>query len=370
MRIVRVEAFEFRRVLDGSAWNPVSRWHERRAPLLRITGEDGVAGIGEGWSDQARIAAFFTRARAAAAGLLGRNAREAFAFDPEDWPAAAVASAVDMALWDMRARGAGLPLHRALGARDDAAPVYASGGLYADGKDAAALAAEMDEYRRRGFTAFKMKIGALGLAGDMERVGAARAAIGPDAELIVDAVGQLTAETAPAWMARLRAHGVRALQAPLPPDDVAGLATLQRAGLLDIVAQETEFRPAGFERLLDRRAVGWLQINPGLAGGFSGVLALIARAAAAGVPVTLQCHATAVLQAACLHLAACGTGVRSAEFHMFHDHLHDLLPRAMTRLHQGRVMIGNEPGLGIPPGCLDQPRRSPGTISRIFGLPD
>ena len=200
--------------------------------------------------------------------------------------------------------------------------------------------------------------------------GVVRDAIGPDAGIIVDAVGQLTRETAPDWFGRLHALGVRAVQMPLPAGDVAGMAALQGLGLVDVVADETAFRPASFRRLLDAAALGWLQFNPGLAGGMSGGLALTAMAEAASVPATLQCHATAVLQAACLHLAAARSSVRSAEFHMFHDHLHHLLPAAMRSVQAGRITLGAEPGLGIDPGFLDAPPAGPGRLARIFSLPD
>ena len=275
MRIIRVEAFEFHRVLDGTAWNPAWRWRERRAPLLRITAEDGIAGLGEGWCDQTRIADFFTRARAVAGDLVGRDAPAPAG--TEDRAAAAVASAIDIALWDMRARRSRLPLHRALGATQDTVAAYASGGLYADGKDDAALAAEMRGHAARGFTAVKMKIGALDRDADLRRVRVVRDAIGPDAAIMVDAVGRLTRATAPDWFARLRALGVHAVQMPLAAGDVAGMAALQRLGALDVVADETAFRPAAFRRLLDAGAVGCLQFNPGLAGGLSGGSALIAH---------------------------------------------------------------------------------------------
>lgn len=384
-RIARVELFEYRRALDGRSWNPVSRWQERRAPLLRITAGDGAVGIAEAWSDQVRIADVFTRAGEFAARILGADASEiatlharlwptgreaaGHAANPPDWVSAALASAVDIALWDMRARRRGVPLRALLGGDDSRVRVYASGGLYGDGKDAAALAAEMAGYARRGFTAFKMKIGALGLAADLERVRAVQQAVGPGAEIIVDAVGSLTEATAPAWFTGLHALGVRAIQAPLPATDLDGMAALQRRGPLDIIAQEAEFRPHAFQALLARGAVGWLQFNPALAGGITQALVLIAQARARGVPVTLQCHATAVLQATCLQVATV-PGVRSAEFHMFHDHLHALLPPAMTTLQEGGLRLGAEPGLGIDPGFLDRPIPDTGTLARVLAIPD
>ncbi len=377
LRIRRIEAFEFHRALDGAAWNPVGRWHERRAPLLRVVAEDGTAGLGEGWCDQSAIGAFFARLGAVAGGLIGRDCDAIAAIQAElsavesrpDWAAPAVASAMDMALWDLRARRAGQPLHVALGAADGRVPVYASGGLYGSGKDRAALAGEMVGYASRGFSAVKMKVGGLTQADDLARVAAVRGALGPGTAIMVDAVGQLTRQTAPAWVDALAGLGVTAIQAPLARDDVEGMAALQARRKLDVMAEERAHRPAEFKALLGRRAVGLLQFNPGLAGGFTGGLALVAMAADAGVPVTLQCHATAVLQAACFHLGAGRADVQSVEHHQFHDHLADAMPPAMTAVRDGCLRLDDRPGLGIDPDLPERRRRGPGSIRRVLSLP-
>ena len=378
MHIVRIEAFEFHRTLDGTAWNPSGRWHERHAPLLRLTAKDGTVGIGEGWSEQTEIHAFFDHLRVVSAWLLGQPgddiggvhaALSGMTSRPE-WAAPAVASAVDVALWDMRARRAGQPLYVALGALGGTVPVYASGGLYGDGKDLAVLAAEMRGYAENGFTAVKMKIGGLPRSDDLARVASVRQSLGPDVSIMVDAVQQLTVSNATEWTDALAASGVWAIQAPLPAHDLAGMAVLQAHGPLTVVAQEQEHRPAAFRALLDERAVGMLQFCPGLAGGFTGGLALAGMARLAGVQATLQCYSTAVMQAACFHLGAGRVSVHSVEYHRYHDHLYTALPRAMLAVANGHLHLDSGPGLGIQPALLDRPLIGPGTLRRIFRLPD
>lgn len=367
MRIVGIAAYEFSRSLSGRAWNPVSRWRERRAPILRLTASDGTIGIGEGWSRQQEIAGFFERLRQVAPRLLGADAEQGSVPDVTGWPGAAVASAIDMALWDIRAKRAGRSLHAALGGARSAVPVYASGGLYADGKGLEELAAEMAGYVAQGFAGVKMKIGALSCAEDLERVRAVRDAIGPRIELIVDAVNQLDRETALRWSHRLGDLGVAGLQAPLPFDDIAGMAMLQREGPVPVIAGEAEFRPEIFRCLLREKAVGMLQFCVGLCGGPSGALALIAEAAAHGVGATPQCHATAILQAASLHLGGAHPNAGRVEFHMFHDHLHDLLPPGMWTPRAGCVSLDGVTGLGIAPETLDAPRDpDAGEIRRLW----
>ena len=351
MRIAGLASFEFCRKLDGRAWNPAWRWHERRAPLLRITAQDGSSGIGEGWSRPGEIAAFHERVREAAPSLIGRDAGEIDAIHqelgkPVSWAEAAFASAVDVALWDLAARRRCVSLHALLDAPRDTVPVYASGGLYEDGKDRNGLAAEMRGYVARGFLAVKMKIGGLTLEDDMARLAAVRAAVGDAVEIIVDAVGQLDPMEAPRWIERLARLGVRSIQAPLADADVEGMAALQRDFPIAIIAGETEYRHAQFERLLQTRAVGMLQFCVGLCGGITGARQLIAAATAAGVEVTLQCYSTAVMQAATFHAGAVA-GVRHAEYHMFHTGLYGAFPPGMSQVREGCVQLGERRGLGV-----------------------
>src|SRR5436190_24377783 len=82
MKIIGVKVLEFRRRLDGRSWNPPFRWHERRAPLLVIETDAGLAGVGEAWSRQPQTALVLAHlAERYAPALLGRDplAREALA---------------------------------------------------------------------------------------------------------------------------------------------------------------------------------------------------------------------------------------------------------------------------------------------------
>jgi L-alanine-DL-glutamate epimerase-like enolase superfamily enzyme len=241
------------------------------------------------------------------------------------------------------ARDAGEPLWRFCGGRPQV-DVYASGGLYAQDKDRAALAAELAGYVAAGFTTVKMKVGALALDDDLRRVETARRAIG-DAALVVDALSRLVRDDACEAVRRFADAGASAVQAPMALDDVDGLAVLAQASPVALWVGEASHDIGLFERLARLPRPPWLQFNPALAGG-TRVTALAERLGR-GARVTLQCHATAVLQAASLHLAGCTGAIAHAEFHMFHRHLHDLLPASARRVRDGRVTLGDEPGLGF-----------------------
>jgi L-alanine-DL-glutamate epimerase-like enolase superfamily enzyme len=346
MKIARATVLEYRRALDGRSWNPTMRWRERRAPLLLLRAEDGTTGIGEAWSRQAEIDSVLAHLARVAARLVGKNAMDNPADPP--WVAPAAASAVDIALWDLRAKQAQVPAWRWLAGdtkRDGSVAVYASGGLYRDGATTADLTRELASCIEHGFRSVKMKIGALPLQDDLARVRAVRAAIGRDATLWVDAVEQLTDATAPEWCSALRELGVAAIQAPVPVRDIQTMARINRT--LPVIAAEGEHDPAYFAALLQANAVTYLQFCLGLCGGASGGARLDTLARTHGAATTPQCFSTAVLQAASLHFGAAHGNVGAVEFHRFHDHLAALMPAQMRTVVAGRVNVGDAPGLGL-----------------------
>ncbi len=369
MKITGVSVLEYSRPLDGRSWNPLFRWTERRAPLLLIEAGNGLTGAGEAWCRQPAIGSLLAHLAdtvaprllgaevpdSAAIARIGVQARSSAPPGGEPWIAPAAASAIDMALWDLFARSRGQPLWQALGGASGQVRVYASGGLYRDGDGIDELAAEMRRHVDAGFRAVKMKVGAMPLPIDLERVRAVRGAVGADAELWVDAVNQLNGETAVPWAMALSGTGAQAIQAPVPFSDVATMARIN-ADCLPVIAGEAEFDMAGFGRLLAADALTLVQPCLGLCGGFTSATRLAARAQGLLVDITPQTFGTAVMQAASLHWGAATAGVHSVEYHRFHDHLAAIMPAGMRTVTGGRVALGEEPGLGVaipPPGPQD-----------------
>ena len=378
MKIVRVQVLEFHRRLDGTAWNPAFRWNERRAPLLVIETDAGISGVGEAWSRQAECPRVLDcLADLWAPALLGNDPRDPASLvarleplmpSTHSWVDAAAASAVDIALWDIAARAAGMPLWKALGGHSGRTAVYASGGLYRDGGSLDDLAREFEGYADLGFDAMKMKIGALSLDADIERVRRVRGAIGDQRVLWVDAVNQLTRDNARAWCDALAAFRVAAIQAPLTSDDLAGMAGINLR--LPVVANEAAFSEAQFGDLLDSGAVGYLQFCVGLCGGFTAATRIDRNARSHAVRSTPQCFSTAILQAASLHFGAAMSNTATVEYHRFHDHMSAALPAAMKKVQQGCVHLDDGPGLGVMPP-LPGPQSGGGEVRshRIVEVP-
>jgi L-alanine-DL-glutamate epimerase-like enolase superfamily enzyme len=371
LRITGITSFDFHRTLDGRSWNPDWRWHERRVPLVFVQTDDGLCGVGEGWSHRNDTGPFHARLARAAPSVLGADADaiatiHARLWSDAGWEEAAVASAIDMALWDLLGQRRGVPVHALIGTAARAVPVYASGGLYTDGQSLEALGTAMHGYVTQGFRAVKLKIGAHGLADDLARAATVRAAVGRNTAIIVDALGRLPGAAAMSWVEGLAALEVMAIQAPFPVSDLASLQAVQRDGRLMVIAGEAEFRPAVFQALLHQHAVGMLQACAGLCGGITGMLQLAAAAREAGVALTPQCHGTAVLQAASLHLGAGCDAVATVEYHMFHDHLHAALPPGMLRVADGCLRLDDRPGLGLDAAALAAP--GAGTLRAVVSV--
>ncbi len=370
MKIQRASVWLFERRLDGRAWNPAFRWTRRRAPLLVLELAGGTRGIGEAWSRYTDTDTVMHALDALAASLAGRSIdhpSEIWDRGVRDgqaqagWDGAAAWSAADMALWDAFARERGEPLWRALGGQCAEAPVYASGALYRDGHGLADLRDEARGYRERGFGAMKMKVAGIPREADLLRVAAVREGIGAQARLWVDAVNQLSVDTASEFWRELQPFGVSAMQSPLPPDEVEGLRHLNGNGV-PVIASEGEYRHGEFLRLLDAGAVSFLQFCLTLCGGFTGGIRLDGWAADRAIPSTPQCFSTSIAQAATLHFAAARPNVASAEYHCFHDHLRDLYLPGTACIRDGFASAGTEPGLGV---AIPEPgRQREGSVIR------
>jgi len=166
----------------------------------------------------------------------------------------AAISGVDIALWDLRGKLAGMPLWRLLGGYRRRVPAYATGGFYAEGKGVPELADEMRAYCRHGFRAVKLKVGRnsgiegsplramadrgvceVSLAEDLARVRAVREAIGPDVRLMVDANGAWDVPTAVRMGRALEELDVYWFEEPVWPDDLAGSAEVAAKVAIPIV---------------------------------------------------------------------------------------------------------------------------------------
>jgi L-alanine-DL-glutamate epimerase-like enolase superfamily enzyme len=229
--------------------------------------------------------------------------------------AATAISAVDIALWDLKARLLGCPLPRLLGQARDSVPVYGSGGFtsYDDGQTREQLAGWVEKER---IPRVKIKIGESWGGSqhrDLARVELAREVIGPDTELYVDANGGYTAGQAVRVADRVAEYGVTWFEEPVSSEDLAGLAAVRRQIRPDVAAGEYSWSLADSARLISAGAVDCLQLDVTRCGGVTEFLRGSALAAAHNLQVSGHCAPN-------LH-ARVGVAVpnlRHVEY--FHDH--------------------------------------------------
>ncbi|MFI9202376.1 enolase C-terminal domain-like protein [Streptomyces sp. NPDC053048] len=222
-------------------------------------------------------------------------------------------SAVDIALWDLKARLLRVPLPRLIGAVTDAVPVYGSGGFttYHDTH----LAAQLNNWvRGHGIDRVKIKIGeswGRAVERDLDRVRHARETIGPEAALYVDANGAYTRKQAVRVGRALDGLGVVWFEEPVSSDDLEGLRVVRDLCACDVTAGEYGYDLSYFARLAP--VVDCLQADATRCGGLTGWLRAAAVAQAHGLEISAHCapHVHA-------HVAACVPNLRHVEW--FHDH--------------------------------------------------
>ncbi len=256
--------------------------------------------------------------------------------------AACAISAVDCALWDLKARLLDLPLAQLLGMRRTHIAVYGSGGFTS--YDDARLRKQLGRWAHEdGCRWVKMKVGA-DADRDSERVRAAREAIGEAPGLFIDANGAHTPRSAIAFAHRIAEQRVGWFEEPVSSDDLPGLRQVRDAlgasgQAMDVAAGEYASTPDGFRRLVEHGAVDVLQADLTRCGGVSGFLQAAALCDAFHLDLSAHC-------APALHLHACCAAPRFRHQEWFHDHvrLEAMLFDGAPHLQNGDV----KPDLSCP----------------------
>lgn len=256
--------------------------------------------------------------------------------------AAHAISAVDTALWDLLARWCELSLADLLGRARDVVPVYASGGFTS--QSTARLQEQLGSWAAQGHTRVKMKVGSEPHA-DIERVHAARAAIGPGVDLYVDANGAYDRKQALEKATGFADAGVRWFEEPVSSDDLEGLHLLRDrvpAGMA-VAAGEYGYDPWYCHRMLAAGAVDVLQIDATRCLGVTGFLRAAAVADAFEVPVSSH-------TAPALHAHLCTAVPRLAHLEWFWDHVRierELFDGAPEPAAGSLRVARDRPGLGL-----------------------
>jgi len=189
-------------------------------------------------------------------------------------------SAIDIGLWDIRAKAANLPLYKLLGGFRDRVPAYIAGGYYEEGKGLPELAAEMEANVGMGARAVKMKVGGVPIAEDAERVRTVRKAVGPDIKLLIDANCAYRAYEAVQLAKRVEGFDVFWFEEPVAPDDYDGHRRVAQASSIPIATGENEYTRYGFRDLIRHEAAAILNADAKILGGVTEFMKVAALAQA------------------------------------------------------------------------------------------
>jgi L-alanine-DL-glutamate epimerase-like enolase superfamily enzyme len=325
-------------------------WDSTTIILVEVAG-GGERGLGYTYGDRAvatliesKLAELVRGADAMAPPAVSARMRRELRNAGQPGVGAMAISAVDIALWDLKARCLGIPLADALPRVHREVPIYGSGGFTSYSEER--LRAQLSDWVGSGIGAVKMKVGRDPEA-DPHRVAAARKAIGDAAELMVDANGAYTPPQALELAGRFAEDGVRWFEEPLSSDDLDGLAALRRrmpAGMA-LAAGEYIWGLLDATRMLEAGAVDVLQADVTRCGGITELLGIAALCRSHGVPFSAHC-APAVSVHAC-----CGIeSLRHLEY--FHDHvrIESLLFEGAPEPDGGALRPSrSRPGLGLEP---------------------
>lgn len=345
--IERVAVSAYRVPTDRSESDGTLEWETTTLILVEVSA-GGRTGIGYSYSDPA--AAVLVRGRLAAS-VEGMEALDI----PAAWQAmvhatrnlggpgitAMAIAAVDTALWDLKGKLLDLPVSDLLGKARDSVAIYGSGGFtsYSD----AELAEQLGGWAAQGCGMVKMKVGR-DPGADIGRMRAARAAIGPEVALFIDANGALSRKEALAFAERAAGFEVRWFEEPVSSNDLEGLRLLRDRGPagMAIAAGEYGFDAEYFRRMLAGDAVDVLQIDATRCAGITGFMAAASVAQAFETPISAHC-------APALHLHPCLAAPGVAHIEWFHDHarIEAMLFEGVPTPEGGRIGSNGAPGLGL-----------------------
>lgn len=378
MAIERIETFVLQAALSGGDvfYSSQGSFHSRSALLVRLTTSDGLQGWGESGVSMPvpHLATYIHEVLASR--VLGRDEtditplwNELYCFSRDFGRKGAsvdAISGINTALWDLRGKALGQPIHALMGgAFRRSVRAYAT-GLYYRPDDltdpAGAVTRVRDEaagFLAAGFTAIKGKVGLLALPDDIRRMAALRDEAGADALLMTDANHGYNRAHAKRMGRALERLGFHWFEEPLVPEDIEGAAQLRRELDVAIAGGECEYTRWGMRDLLAGGAVDILQPDLSASGGVGEGQRILALASAFHTPVCFHVWGSGVAVAAALQMTALVPPtpytVRPLapeneplfEFDRTRNPLRDDLVRGGFPLKDACLEIPSGPGLGI-----------------------
>jgi len=343
MKITTVTISAYRVPMD----NPYGELTTVPAVVAQVATDEGIMGLGHAFSLTGRQVPSLVAATEELADVLpGEDPRRPERVHRKLMPDGVgtggvgnvAASVLDVAVWDIAAKAAGLPLYRILGGHRDRVAAYASLRL-----GRAIATADLPEHAaelvKLEFRAMKMNLGAENsIEAAVARVRAVRGAIGPDLPLLVDVNGRWTPADAMQVGRHLDEFGLFWLEDPVPLHNLEGMAEVRRRIGTPIANGETLWNLSAFRTVFEARAVDYPMPDLGRVGGITPFMKIAHLAEAFGLP--LACHLAPEISAHCV--AAVPNG-RIVEYVPWAQHLF----RGCPAIASGDLVLSDRPGHGL-----------------------
>lgn len=336
----------------------IGRAVKRDAVLVKVETDEGLVGWGE---------AHHGRCPGAIAKLIDTTVSElVVGLDPLDsvgvWQkvyrmqlashgmgaAAAMAlSGLDIALWDIRGKAYGAPVHRLLGGAPRKIKAYA-GGIALGWQEPSALAEEAQTYVAQGYRALKLRVGDTPTR-DVARVQAVRAAVGDEIDILVDGNTGCTLDDVRRVMPAYREAKVGWFEEPFPPQDYRAYKDAARFIDVPLAAGENHFTRFEFTRLIEDGAVAFAQPDLSKAGGITECQRIAALASAWKISINPHTSATGINMVATLHLlcAIDNAGYFEGDVAHHNPFRDEVCGLPYELAADGTVTVREGPGLGI-----------------------
>lgn len=324
----------------------------RLSCLVRVQTDDGIEGVGSVYSHPGLVRAIIEEHLRDM--LVGEDADDIEglwkkAYVVTRWygrrgVAISALGGIDVALWDIRGKKAGRPIHRLLNSNHDTLPVYASALLWQD--NLAELERQAEAHLAKGFRAMKMRLGR-NYVYDCSAMEMVHNVIGPKNRLMIEGNTRYSLEQALHLAPELRRHQIYWFEEPFPPEEPEKLLELRRSLRVPLAAGENEFGLQGFRELIDSGVVDIVQPDCSRAGGLTECRRIALWASAKGFHVATHTWSDAVALVANMHLLASLPNGLMVEFDRTGNALIDELLAEPLRISDGEVSLPKGPGLGI-----------------------
>ncbi|MXN17930.1 mandelate racemase/muconate lactonizing enzyme family protein [Pseudooceanicola sp. GBMRC 2024] len=339
----------------------------RNLLLVRVETDAGIEGWGECYvipRQEGLVTAYITRIAAILSGRSPFHSRHHWQILSDDFGIrrpnlhlACAWSGIEIALWDIVGKAAGLPVHRLLGgAVRDRIRVYANG--WGDG------IADLDDLRRRaeavlerGFTAMKWDpyqgpwrtiIDRAQEDRAVANVAAVRDAVGPDVDLLIDAHRRVAPHLSASFARRVEEFGILQLEDPNPADNLASVAETRARTTIPIVTGETLHTKEQFDQVFRHRAADIINPDVGIVGGISGMLDIATLAEPHAVGLSPHSNLTTTVGlAATTQVSALVRNFVIAEYFVSLEESSRAVAPVAPEVSGGWVQLPDSPGLGV-----------------------